>query len=151
MQRITIVLACLACAGHCQRMQSEDTQALARFLLAANPEGAFNPSSPGTQFPMRKPMAASMRRNVLDGQNAVMRMRDEDVNELRKVFTSAAAVAAALAPYFAAHADGLIPEGNDITPQFIFLNLVGLTIGFGPPLLLAAEFFKQAKTGKFDR
>mmetsp|Transcript_28364 Transcript_28364/g.52018 ORF Transcript_28364/g.52018 Transcript_28364/m.52018 type:complete len:147 (+) Transcript_28364:85-525(+) len=146
MQKVAIVLSCLACAGLGQRMQSsleqsEDTRALARFLLAANAASGFNPSVPGARSP-------SLRPKVSEVQSPVMRMSDEEVNQ--KVLASAAAVATALAPY-AALADGLIPEGNDITPQFIFLNLVGLTIGFGPPLLLAAEFFKQAKTGKFDR
>jgi len=145
MQRIALVLSCLACAGLGQRVQSsvrqlDDTKALARFLMAANPASGFNPSGPAAP--------ASLRPRAVEGRHPVMRMSEEDVS--RKVLADAAAVAMALAPALAL-ADGLIPEGNDITPQFIFLNLVGLTIGFGPPLLLAAEFFKQAKTGKFDR
>lgn len=88
---------------------------------------------------------------MLDGRHQVMSMSDqEEVSELRqKVLSMVAAAASALAPFSAAHA-GILPEGNEITPYFLFLCVIGLAIGFGPWVLLGAELLKQAETGKFN-
>jgi len=48
MNKVAVVLACLACVGHGHQVQtSPRSKALAQLLLASNPEDAFKPSTPG--------------------------------------------------------------------------------------------------------
>merc|ERR1719265_66136 len=48
MNKVTAVLACLACVGHGHKFEYKwMTKALAQLLLATSPEDAFKPSSPG--------------------------------------------------------------------------------------------------------
>mmetsp|Transcript_17782 Transcript_17782/g.33526 ORF Transcript_17782/g.33526 Transcript_17782/m.33526 type:complete len:177 (-) Transcript_17782:158-688(-) len=95
MRFAVIVLACLACAGHAQKVQ--DTKALATLLQALNPDAAFQPSVPRAFAPNSLPRA-SHRQTIRGKSSPLMSINDQDG---RKMLTAAMAAAVALAPLVA--------------------------------------------------
>mmetsp|Transcript_74291 Transcript_74291/g.135988 ORF Transcript_74291/g.135988 Transcript_74291/m.135988 type:complete len:177 (+) Transcript_74291:81-611(+) len=95
MRFAVIVLACLACAGHAQKVQ--DTKALATLLQALNPDAAFQPSVPRAFAPNSLPRA-SHRQTMRGKSSPLMSINDQDG---RKMMTAAVAAAVALAPLVA--------------------------------------------------
>mmetsp|Transcript_118563 Transcript_118563/g.215636 ORF Transcript_118563/g.215636 Transcript_118563/m.215636 type:complete len:170 (+) Transcript_118563:90-599(+) len=76
MQKVALVLTCMACIAHGQREQTaaEPSETLAQLLLALNPEAAFNPS--GTPMLANSRLAAA---NRISSRAPVM--ADEDKKE----------------------------------------------------------------------
>mmetsp|Transcript_104893 Transcript_104893/g.181251 ORF Transcript_104893/g.181251 Transcript_104893/m.181251 type:complete len:175 (+) Transcript_104893:91-615(+) len=93
MRSVAIVLLCLACAGHAQKV--EDTKALATLLQALNPDAAFQPT--GALAPNLRPKA-SQRQTIRGQSSPLMSINDQDG---RKMMTAAVAAAVALAPLVA--------------------------------------------------
>mmetsp|Transcript_62257 Transcript_62257/g.114717 ORF Transcript_62257/g.114717 Transcript_62257/m.114717 type:complete len:172 (-) Transcript_62257:152-667(-) len=125
MRFAVIVLACLACAGHAQKVQ--DTKALATLLQALNPDAAFQPSVPRAFAPNSLPRA-SHRQTMRGKSSPLMSVNDQDG---RKMMTAAVAAAVALAPLVAL-AEGEVAEAApaaaakvaEVVGEFGFVDLL---------------------------
>mmetsp|Transcript_131684 Transcript_131684/g.228932 ORF Transcript_131684/g.228932 Transcript_131684/m.228932 type:complete len:172 (+) Transcript_131684:87-602(+) len=125
MRFAVIVLACLACAGHAQKVQ--DTKALATLLQALNPDAAFQPSVPRAFAPNSLPRA-SHRQTIRGKSSPLMSINDQDG---RKMMTAAVAAAVALAPLVAL-AEGEVAEAApaaaakvaEVVGEFGFVDLL---------------------------